>query len=81
MGQRNRSPKLGYTLAAPAATLWSLNGSIATFLLDDHMPPARLAELRSVATFVVLAAALVIVRPPLFRVRRRVSRSAAAPVE
>jgi drug/metabolite transporter (DMT)-like permease len=64
-----RSPKLGYVLAAAAATLWALNGSLARFLLDDHMPPARLAELRSVCTFAAIAAALALARPRLLRVR------------
>ncbi len=67
----HRSPRLGYGLAATAATLWAVNGSLARLLLDDHMPPARLAELRSVCTFVLLAAGLVIARPALLRVRRR----------
>jgi drug/metabolite transporter (DMT)-like permease len=65
-----RSPKLGYALAATAATLWALNGSLARFLLDDHTPPARLAELRSVFTFVALAVALAFARPQLLRIRR-----------
>lgn len=63
-----RNPKLGYALAATAATLWALNGSLARFLLNDHMPPARLAQLRSVGTFVVLAAVLALTRPKLLRV-------------
>jgi len=67
----HRSPRLGYALAASAATLWAVNGSLARLLLDDHMPPARLAELRSVCTFVLLAAGIVIARPALLRVRRR----------
>lgn len=64
-----RSPKLGYALAATAAVLWSLNGSLARFLLDDHMPPARLAELRSLSTFVLLAAGIALVRPRFLQVR------------
>lgn len=71
MPPRTRRPKLGYALAATAATLWALNGSVARFLLDDHMPPARLAELRSVCTFIGLAAVLAIARPKLLRIRRR----------
>lgn len=35
------------------------------------MPPARLAELRSLCTFVVLAAVLAVARPHLFKVRKR----------
>jgi drug/metabolite transporter (DMT)-like permease len=64
----HRSPKLGYLLAAIAAALWALNGSLARFLLDDHLPPARLAELRSVGTFVAIMAVLVVFRPRLLRV-------------
>jgi drug/metabolite transporter (DMT)-like permease len=48
-----------------------LNGSLARFLLDDHMPASRLAELRSVCTFAALAAALAIASPSLFKIRRR----------
>lgn len=71
MPTRTRSPRLGYALAATAATLWALNGSIARFLLNDHMPPARLAELRAVCTFVVLAVVVALVRPRLLRIDRR----------
>jgi drug/metabolite transporter (DMT)-like permease len=70
MATATRSPKLGYALAASAATLWALNGSLAKFLLDDHMPPARLAELRSVCAFAGIALALAVTRPTLLKVRR-----------
>ena len=70
MNTTSRSPKLGYALAATAATLWALNGSLSRFLLDDHLPPARLAELRSVCTFAVLAVVLAAFRPTLLRVQR-----------
>jgi drug/metabolite transporter (DMT)-like permease len=68
---RTRSPKLGYALAATAATLWALNGSLARFLLNDHMPPARLAELRSVGTFAILAVAVALTKPGLLKVKPR----------
>jgi drug/metabolite transporter (DMT)-like permease len=71
MPARTRSPKLGYALAATAATLWALNGSLARFLLNDHMPPARLAELRSVGTFAILVAATAIARPRLLKINPR----------
>lgn len=70
MPAATRSPKLGYALAATAATLWALNGSAGRFLLDDHLPPARLAELRSIATFAILATALAARRPALLRIQR-----------
>jgi drug/metabolite transporter (DMT)-like permease len=65
-----RSPKLGYALAATAATLWALNGSLARFLLDDHVPAARLAELRSVGAFAVILAVVALARPRLFKIDR-----------
>ncbi len=37
-----RRPALGYLLAASAAILWSLNGSLARFLLDDGLGAERL---------------------------------------
>jgi drug/metabolite transporter (DMT)-like permease len=70
MSSRSRSPRLGYALAATAAALWGLNGSLARFLLDDGVPSARLAELRSVVTAAVLLGVLVVVRRPSLRVER-----------
>lgn len=66
-----RNPKLGYALAATAATLWALNGTLATLLLEDHMPAARLAELRSLGTFAALAAGVAIASPALFKIRKQ----------
>jgi drug/metabolite transporter (DMT)-like permease len=68
MAAHTRSPRLGYALAATAAVLWALNGSLARFLLDDHLSPGRLAELRSVSTFVLLCAGIAITRPRLLRI-------------
>jgi drug/metabolite transporter (DMT)-like permease len=65
-----RRPKLGYLLAMTAATLWALNGSLAKFLLADHMPSARLAELRVLGTFAVIVIALTLTRPRLLVIRR-----------
>jgi drug/metabolite transporter (DMT)-like permease len=70
MPARRRSPRLGYALAATAAALWGLNGSIARFLLDDGVSSARLAELRSVVTALALLGILLAVRRPALRVDR-----------
>jgi drug/metabolite transporter (DMT)-like permease len=70
MPAHHRSPRLGYALAASAATLWALNGSLARFLLDDHMPATRLSELRALGTFVALAGFLALRRPALLKIRR-----------
>jgi drug/metabolite transporter (DMT)-like permease len=65
-----RSTRLGYLLAAAAAAMWALNGSLARFLLDDGISALRLAQLRSVLSWLFLMVALLTVRPALLRIRR-----------
>src|SRR5919205_476736 len=65
-----RSIGLGYLLAATAAALWALNGSLARFLLDDGISAFRLAQLRSLLSWVLLVAVVAVARPSLLRVRR-----------
>jgi drug/metabolite transporter (DMT)-like permease len=60
----------GYLLAAAAAAMWALNGSIARSLLDDGADSVRLAQLRSAACFAILLVALAAFRPRLLRVER-----------
>jgi drug/metabolite transporter (DMT)-like permease len=67
---RHRSPNLGYGLAAAAAAMWGLNGSLAKFLLDDGVSALRLAQMRSAVSFLLLVAVLAAVRPALLRIRR-----------
>jgi len=71
VAMRPRHSRLGYALAASAATMWALNGSLSRLLLDDGVSALRLAQLRGVLSFVLLAAALAIARPRLLRVRRQ----------
>lgn len=66
----SRSPARGYVLAAVAAAMWALNGSLARFLLDDGVSAARLSQLRSFGSFVILLVALALARPALLRVDR-----------
>jgi drug/metabolite transporter (DMT)-like permease len=68
---RTRRPALGYTLALAAASMWSLNGSMARELLDDGMSAVRLSQLRSFGSFVILLAVLAVARRDLLRVARR----------
>jgi len=70
MSVRARSTGRGYALAAAAATLWALNGSMARELLHDGLGAFRLAELRSLGSLVLLALVLAVRRRDLFRVRR-----------
>jgi drug/metabolite transporter (DMT)-like permease len=64
------STRLGYLLAAAAAAMWALNGSLVRFLLDDGVSALRLAQLRAVLSWLFLVVALLAVRPALLRVRR-----------
>lgn len=70
MTDRARRPRLGYLLAASAAAMWALNGSLARFLLDDGMAASRLAQMRSLVSFALLAGAVALARPALLRIHR-----------
>jgi drug/metabolite transporter (DMT)-like permease len=59
-GQRPRSPRLGYLLAASAATMWALNGSLARFLLDDGVSAPHLSEMRSAVSWLLLLVVLAV---------------------
>ena len=56
--QRERHPARGYALAAGAAAMWALNGSMARYLLDDGVGPFELSELRSLGSWLILLVAL-----------------------
>jgi drug/metabolite transporter (DMT)-like permease len=62
--------RLGYALAAGAATLWAVNASIARTLMDRGLDWAPLSQLRVAGSFVLLAGALALIRPDLLRVER-----------
>jgi drug/metabolite transporter (DMT)-like permease len=65
-----RSAARGYALAAAAATLWALHGSLSRYLLDDGVDAYRLSQLRSAGSFALLVAFLALWRAPLLRVER-----------
>ena len=54
-----------------AAAMWAANGSIARYLLDDGVSAARLSQLRSAGSFVILLVAVALWRPALMRIDRR----------
>jgi drug/metabolite transporter (DMT)-like permease len=66
----HRSTRLGYALAATAAAMWALNGSLARFLLDDGVSALRLSQLRSALSWVILVVVLTALRPALLKVDR-----------
>jgi drug/metabolite transporter (DMT)-like permease len=67
----HRHPGRGYLLAATGAALFSLNGVIARYLLDDGVDAARLSQLRSAGAWLLLLAVVGAARPGLLRIERR----------
>jgi drug/metabolite transporter (DMT)-like permease len=65
-----RHPARGYLLAATGAALFSLNGIWARYLLDDGVDAARLSQLRSAGSWLILLIVLAAWRPRLLRVDR-----------
>jgi drug/metabolite transporter (DMT)-like permease len=65
-----RRPRLGYLLAAVAALMFAVNGSLARYLLDDGIEPSDLSQLRVTVAFALLAGALLLVDRRRLRIAR-----------
>ena len=65
-----RRPRLGYLLAAVAAAMFAVNGSIAKLLLEDGVSASHLSQLRVTVAFVMLAGALAVVDRRRLRIAR-----------
>lgn len=65
-----RSPRLGYALAAIAATMWAVNGSLARLLLDEGVEPLHLSQIRATVSFLCLLGFLALFRREDLRVER-----------
>jgi drug/metabolite transporter (DMT)-like permease len=70
MHDARRRPRLGYLLAAVAAAMFAVNGSIAKLLIEDGVSPAHLSQLRVTVAFVMLAGALAVVDRRRLRIAR-----------
>jgi drug/metabolite transporter (DMT)-like permease len=70
MHHARRRPRLGYLLAAVAAAMFAVNGSIAKLLIEDGVTPAHLSQLRVTVAFVMLAGALVVADRRRLRIAR-----------
>jgi drug/metabolite transporter (DMT)-like permease len=68
---RRRHPRLGYLMAAVAATLWGLNGGVSKTILATGLSSERLAQVRSLGAAVGLVAILAATRPDRLRLTRR----------
>lgn len=64
-------PRLGYAMAASAASLWGLNGTVSKVLLASGYSALRLAQVRSAGAFVGLLAIAALTAPERLRPRRR----------
>jgi drug/metabolite transporter (DMT)-like permease len=58
-------------MVTAAALLFAVNGAVSKVILANGVSPARLAQVRSTGALVVLAVAIVLVRPRLLRIGRR----------
>ncbi len=71
MAESERHPRLGYGMAFTAATLWAVNGVISKVIIESGgIAATRLTEVRTTGAFLLLVAALLLVRPESLRVRR-----------
>jgi len=68
---RVRHARLGYAMAAGAALLWGVNGTVSKVILASGLSSERLAQLRSIGAAVGLLAAVAAVEPARLRLRRR----------
>ena len=64
-----RRPRLGYVMAATAATLWAVNGTVSKVILGSGLSSLRLAQIRSAGALVGLLLVLVLTTPQRLRVR------------
>ena len=64
-------PRLGYAMAAAAASLWGLNGTVSKVLLASGYSALRLAQVRSAGAFVGLLAIAALTAPERLRPQRR----------
>ena len=66
-----RRPRLGYVMAAGAATLWGVNGTVAKVILASGVSSLRLAQVRSLGAFAGLVLVVLATSPSRLRVRTR----------
>ena len=70
MPDGRRRPRVGYLLAAVAALMFAVNGSLARFLLDDGVSAEHLSQRRVTISFLVLGGALALADPRRLRIAR-----------
>ena len=66
-----RRPRLGYLMAASAATLWAINGTVSKVILASGVSSLRLAQVRMTGALVGFVLVLLLASPERLRVRLR----------
>lgn len=66
-----RRPRLGYAMAASAATLWAVNGTVSKVILASGVSSLRLSQVRTTGAFAGLVLVLAAAAPVRLRARAR----------
>jgi drug/metabolite transporter (DMT)-like permease len=64
-----RRPATGYAMVISAAVLFGVNGAVSKVALEEGLTSYRLAQIRCLGAFVILAALLLLTRPGSVRAR------------
>jgi drug/metabolite transporter (DMT)-like permease len=68
---RHRRPRVGYAMAASAATLWAVNGTVSKVILASGISSLRLSQVRTTGALAGLVLILALTAPSRLRVRVR----------
>jgi drug/metabolite transporter (DMT)-like permease len=68
---RRRRPGVGYAMAAAAASLWAVNGTVSKVILASGVSSLRLSQVRMTGALLGFVLVLLVTAPDRLRVRRR----------
>jgi drug/metabolite transporter (DMT)-like permease len=68
---RRRRPRVGYAMAAGAALIWAVNGTVSKVILASGISSLRLSQVRMTGALIGFVLVLVLTAPDRLRVRRR----------
>jgi drug/metabolite transporter (DMT)-like permease len=68
---RRQRPRVGYAMAASAATLWAINGTVSKVILASSISSLRLSQVRTTGALAGLVLILLVTAPSRLRVRKR----------
>jgi drug/metabolite transporter (DMT)-like permease len=68
---RRRHPRIGYAMAAGAASLWAVNGTVSKVILASGVSSLRLSQVRMTGALIGFVVVLLLTAPDRLRVRRR----------